>query len=252
MGVQDADFIQRVLECNKAMNERKPPPRQRNQRQPVREELKIKDGWDEMTKEHRQEWMKAKPSVKEKILAQRQAKSSGPPTKNHQLPTGKRVVYRVVADEDDDNGYFSDQTANSEATYDFNASSALVYDATDDGNSDGESVLEGQELTVNAAAAAAATKSKSTPPGILKVRGNGRRRKKQIFKSSEIPAGAVSKMMANQQMRLIDQNDNVVSYWTGHQASMTVMDYSRCDSLMTDPIDAPPPIDLHYKVHLMH
>ena len=138
MGVQDADFIQHVLECNKAMNERKPPPRQRNQRQPVREELKIKDGWDEMTREHKREWQNATASVKEKILAQRQAKSSGPPTKNHQLPTGKRVVYRMVlADDEDDNGYFSDRTANSETTYDFNASSALVYDATDNGNSDG-------------------------------------------------------------------------------------------------------------------
>ena len=30
------------------------------------------------------------------------------------------------------------------------------------------------------------------------------------------------------------------------------MDYSRCDSLIPDPIDAPSPIDLHYKVHLLH
>ena len=118
----------------------------------------------------------------------------------------------------DNNGYYSDHTANSEATYDFNASSA-VYDATGDDDSDGESVLEGQELTVSAAAA-----TKSKPQGILRVKG---KKKKRTFKSSEMPAGAVSKMMANQQLKLIDKDDNVVLYWTGHQqVNMTVMDYS--------------------------
>ena len=174
----------------------------------------IQDGWKEMSHEHQKERMNASDSVKEKILAQRQSKSSGPPTKNHQLPTNGRTVYKLdfVGVDDDNNGYFSDRTANSEATFDFNASSAVVYDATGDVDSDGESVLEGQELTVNAAAAA----TKSPPQGILRVKGKGGRRKKRVFKSSEMPAGAVSKMMANQQLRLLDQNDNVLSYWTGH------------------------------------
>ena len=66
-----------------------------------------------------------------------------------------------------------------------------------------------------------------------------------------MPAGVVSKMMANKQLKLMD-GDKVVSYWTGHQASMAVMDYSRCDSLIPTPIKAPPPVDLHYKVHLLH
>ena len=79
------------------------------------------------------------------------------------------------------------------------------------------------------------------------------KRKKKLFKSSEMPAGAVSKMMANQQLRLMDKDDNVVSYWTGHQqANMAVMDYSRCDSLLPPQIDVPPPVDVHYKVHLLH
>ena len=91
--------------------------------------------------------MNASDSVKEKILAQRHSKSSGPPTKNYQLPTNGRSVYTLDFELDGDD-YYSDYTANSEATYDFNASSAVVYDATGDNDSDGESVLEGQELTV--------------------------------------------------------------------------------------------------------
>ena len=33
---------------------------------------------------------------------------------------------------------------------------------------------------------------------------------------------------------------------------MAVMDYSRCDSLLPPPINVPPPVDVHYKVHLLH
>ena len=161
---------------------------------------------------------------------------------NHQLRTDERTVYKSNFVDEDDNGYYFDCTANSEATYNFNASSA-VYDATGDNDSNGESVLEGQELTVSAAAA-----TKSRPQSILKVKG---KKQKKIFRASEMPAGAVSKMMANQQLRLMDKDDNVVSYWTAH-ANMAVMDYSRCDSLLPTPIDMPPPVDLHYKVHLLH
>ena len=79
------------------------------------------------------------------------------------------------------------------------------------------------------------------------------KKKKKVFKSSEMPTGAVAKMLANQQLRLIDKDNKVISYWTGHQqASMAVMDYSRCDSLLPPPIEAPPPVDFHYKVHLLH
>ena len=77
------------------------------------------------------------------------------------------------------------------------------------------------------------------------------KKKKKIFRASEIPAGAVSKMMANKQFRLMDKDDKVVSYWTAH-ANMAVTGYSQCDSLLPSPIKAPPPIDLHYKVHLLH
>ena len=144
----------------------------------------IKDAWKEISKEHKQEWIKAKDTTKEKILAQRKSHSFGPVTKNHQLRTNGRTVYKLDFEDDNGDGYYSDYTANSEATYDFNASLA-VYDATGDGDSDGESVLEGKELTVSAAAA-----TKSRPQSILKVKG---KKKKKVFKSSELPAGAVSK-----------------------------------------------------------
>ena len=47
MGVQDADFIQYTLECNKSMNEGKPKPQQRTRRGPVQEDLMIREAWAE-------------------------------------------------------------------------------------------------------------------------------------------------------------------------------------------------------------
>ena len=87
MDVQDADFVQYALECNKAMNEGKLHSQQRTRRRSLNEELMIKEAWKEMTKEHRQECIKAKDTTKQKILAQRKLHSSGPVTKNHQLRT---------------------------------------------------------------------------------------------------------------------------------------------------------------------
>ena len=78
----------------------------------------IQDTWKEMSREHKQEWIKAKDSTKEKILAQRKRHSSGPVTKNHQL----RTVYKLDFEDENGDGYYSDHTANSEAAYDFNAS----------------------------------------------------------------------------------------------------------------------------------
>ena len=54
MGVQDADFVQFTLECNKAINEGTPRPQQRTWRGPVREDLKIEEAWGEMKKELKQ------------------------------------------------------------------------------------------------------------------------------------------------------------------------------------------------------
>ena len=152
------------------MNEGKPQPQQKIQRRPLCKELMIKEAWKEMTKKHRQEWIKAKDTTKEKILAQRKPQSSSPATKSHQLRTDGRTVYKLDFVDENDNGYYSDCTANSEATYDFDASSS-VYDATGDDDSNRESVLDGQELTVSAAAA-----TKSRPQSILKVIGKNQKK----------------------------------------------------------------------------
>ena len=65
-----------------------------------------------------------------------------------------------------------------------------MYDTTGDDDSNGESVLEGQELNVSAAAA-----TKEKPPSNLRKK---RPRRKKLYRSSEMPAGAVSKILVNQ------------------------------------------------------
>ena len=94
-----------------------------------------------------------------------------------------------------------------------------MFDTTDD-DSNGESVLEGSELNVNTAAV-----SRRPKKSILKGKG------KKLFKSSEMPTGAVAKMMASEQVRMIDNNNNVLGQMT-YCAKMTNIDYTRCDSLV--------------------
>ena len=60
-----------------------------------------------------------------------------------------------------------------------------MFDSTADDDSNGESVLEGSNLNVNAVAVT------RKPRSILKGKG------KKQFKLSEIPAGAIAKMMAS-------------------------------------------------------
>ena len=110
-----------------------------------------------------------------------------PVTKNRQMYT----VY--MTDINDDNGYKSDFTANtqsSEGTYHFNVSST-VFDATGDANINGE-ILEGSQYDLNVNAAAATKRQRSILKG----------QRKQQFKSTEMPAGLVAKMMANKQQRV--------------------------------------------------
>ena len=68
-----------------------------------------------------------------------------------------------------------------------------MYNTTVDDDSNGESVLEGNELNVSTAVT-----TKARPSSIL--RGKSPRRKK-LHKSSEMPAGAVPKMMASKQLK---------------------------------------------------
>ena len=96
-------------------------------------------------------------------------------------------------EEGDANRYYSDCTANSEDEQNqFNVNSSL-FDTTINDDSNGESVLEGSDLNVNAAA-----EKKPRPTSIL------RDKKKKILKASEILAEAVSKMMASKQLKLMD------------------------------------------------
>ena len=101
--------------------------------------------WGGLEPDTRKAWIKESDSNKEKIIAQfsNNPKSAGPVTKNHQLRTDGRTVYKLEFEDDDGEGYYSDCTANSEGTYQFNVHSS-VYDTTtanDDNN--GEIVLEG-------------------------------------------------------------------------------------------------------------
>ena len=101
--------------------------------------------------------------------------------------------------------------------------------------------MEGSELNVNAAAA-----KKPRPTSILKGKSS---RRKKLYKSSKMPAGAVPKMMASKQLEVRDPVTNeLVSYMT-YAAKMATIDYSRCDSLV--PIEEPT-VDVHYKVNLCH
>ena len=108
-----------------------------------------------------------------------------------------------------------------------------MYDTIANDDSNGESVLEGSELNVNTAAA------KKTRLSILKGKSS---RRKKLYKSSEMPAGAFPKMMASKQLEVRDPDTNkLVSYMT-YAAKMTNIHYSRCDSLV--PIKEPA-VNLH-------
>ena len=110
----------------------------------------------------------------------------------------------------DDNGYYSDCTANSEGIYQFDIKSAMFDTTAYDSN--GESVVEGSDLNVNAAAA------KKQRPSIL------RNRKKKILKASEMPAGAVPKMMANKQMKVMTPEGNKVASYSTFSGNMANID----------------------------
>ena len=129
--------------------------------------------------------------------------------------------------------YYYDCTANYEGTFCFDVNSAMFDTTTDDIN--GESVVEGSDLNVNTAAA------NKQRHGILKTR------KKKILKASEMPAGAVPKMMASKQLKVMD-GDKISANLT-YSGNMANIDYHRCDSLVpiTEPVE-----DLHYKVNLLH
>ena len=63
------------------------------------------------------------------------------------------------------------------------------------------------------------------------------------MKSSEIPAGAVLKTMTSKQLKMMD-GDKIAAYLT-NSARMATIDYSCCDSIVTDN-------EVHHNVNLLH
>ena len=108
-----------------------------------------------------------------------------------------------------------------------------MFDTTDD-DSNRESVTEGSELNVNAAASTMKPK---------------RRKEKKLYKSTEMPAAVVAKMMANRQYEVRDPiTKELVSYVT-YASKMAVTDYTRFDSMMTDDVAEPL---THFNANLSH
>ena len=194
--------------------------------------------WGRLDPNLRKAWIRESDNNKKSIIIQfsGSSKFAAPATKNHQL----RTVYRTEFEDKDSEAYYSDCTANSEGTYQFNVHSSVYDTTTADDGSNGESILEGTELNVNAAAA-----KKARARSIL----IGKSRKKKIFKAIEMPAGASPKMMASKKLEVRDPVINDLVPYMTYAAKMATIDYFQCDSLV--PIEEPA-VDLHYKVNLRH
>ena len=86
-----------------------------------------------------------------------------------------------------------------------------MFDPITDGNNN-EEIIEGSNLNVNATAAARKSK-----PSILRGK-----QKKQV-KSSEMPTGAVAKMMAKKIATNVGEKDNVLG-WMAYSTKMAYID----------------------------
>ena len=94
---------------------------------------------------------------------------------------------------------------------------------------------EPSDIIVNAAA----TKS------ILQNR--KKQTKRALPKSSEMSSGAPAKLLANEQLTLVDKKGNTYGHMTFRSCTMAQLNYTRCDTLIPAPIEAPA---IHYKVNL--
>ena len=63
-----------------------------------------------------------------------------------------------------------------------------------------------------------------------------------------MPSGAITKMMANKQLRVLNDNNNV-QRWMAYTAKMTNIDYSRCNSFV---LKKQPVKEVHDKFNLLH
>ena len=215
------------------MKQRKPRPPPQTRQESLRKELQINDpAWSGLADDTKRARACEINKNKEMVIAQFvvESKPGIPVTKNQYL----RMVYRVKFDNSKGDGYNSDFTANSEGIFQLNVNSA-VFDTTADDNSNGEIILEESDLNINAAVA------EKQRPSILK----GNRRKN--FKSSEMPAGVIPKMMVTKQLKMMN-GEKVAAYMT-YSAKMANIDFYSCyDSLVPD---KEPVKDVDYKVNLL-
>ena len=119
--------------------------------------MRIKDPtWSGLADDTKKAWARETNKNKEMDVAQfvAESKSGTPVTKNQHL----RTVYRMEFDNSDGDGCNFYFTVNSEGTFEFNANSAM-FDTTADNNSNGEIIIEGSDLNVNATAATIQTKT---------------------------------------------------------------------------------------------
>ena len=175
-------------------------------------------------------WARETGDNKERIVAQ----FKEPVTKNRRL-----TAYEATRSD----GYDSDFTANtqnSEGTFVFHALQAETeFDTSGSLNSNGE--LEGiapcepSGLIVNAAISKSILRNK-----------NKQKPKRTIPQSSEMNSGAPAKLLANKRLRLVDTDGKTYGHMT-FRATMAVLNYVRCDTLIPELIPSP---DIHYKVNL--
>ena len=181
--------------------------------------------WSDISPELRAAWTRETAVYKEKVIAQFKV----PIVENSQLTTYKS---------DTSTGYESDMTENThnlEHTYIFHAETE--FDTMDSVNSNGE--LEGNhptDVVVNKAASKSILRNKRTPT------------KRVIPKSSNMSSGAPAKMLANRQLRVMNEDNTIHSFMTLN-AMMAKVDYTRFDSLINSKSVIPTP-DIHYKVNL--
>ena len=211
------------------MREGKPRPQRklRGRRPAQRPELQIKGPlWSDISPELRSAWARESAVNKEKVIAQFKV----PIVKNSQLTAYKS---------DTNAGYESDMTENthnSEHTYVFQAETE--FDTTDSVNSNGE--LEGNhptDVVVNKAASKSILRTKRTPT------------KRVLPKSSDMSSGAPAKMLANRQLRVMNEDDTIHSYMTLN-VTMAKIEYARFDLLINSKSNNSKPNDVHYKVNL--
>ena len=149
-------------------------------------------------------WAREQDKTKERIIAQ----FKDHPTKNHQLSSYQGIVH---------DGYDSGFTANTnnlEGTFVYRADTEFDTSASVNSNWELEAILP-SELTINAAASKSILRGKS---------------KCTVLRSSQMLSGAPVKMLANQQMCLVNKDRNTYGYVTLN-VKMALMNYTRFDSL---------------------